>query len=237
VCARANANVACVYVLLVFAIIMSRRDLDNGKYRTLRQFTEEVMRLFGNCEAYNGPDSEFTAEAIRQRKAFQKQLSLLQESLKGGDQNNSTSVSKRRRGELQESKAGVSARNTGSAGMSRGRSRGGMRSSLKEESSEEEEREEEREEEEEEYSSDDSGSSRGGRDRRRRAPRSAAKRARLVPSDGEQYPTSVSETMEELYSNLVAEDSEGIFAEPVTDDVAPGYSQEISRPTDLQKIR
>ncbi len=45
------------------------------------------------------------------------------------------------------------------------------------------------------------------------------------------------EVLASLFEAVVAEDSEGIFAEPVTDDVAPGYSQEISRPTDLQKIR
>jgi hypothetical protein len=39
------------------------------------------------------------------------------------------------------------------------------------------------------------------------------------------------------FNIIVAEDSWELFAQPVTDEIAPGYSKEITRPTDLNKIR
>ena len=213
----------------VFVVLCFRRDLASGKYRTLRQFSDEVMRLFSNCETYNGPDSEFTAEAIRQRKAFQKHLSQLQQEL-----SQTSAATKRRRVEPaqeQQSDSDSSSRDNDSAPPKRLSRSSGNRRSLKESRSEEDE-----EEDAEGSSSDESGRGRRGRPPRQ-GQRDATKRSRRGSSDGEQRSGDVHGIMEELYSNLVAEDSEGIFAEPVTDDVAPGYSQEISRPTDLKKIR
>jgi hypothetical protein len=40
-----------------------------------------------------------------------------------------------------------------------------------------------------------------------------------------------------LYNRLVEEDPMEIFALPVTDEIAPGYSTVVSRPTDLSRIK
>lgn len=51
-----------------------RENLNIRKYRSIKQFSEEVNRMFTNCELYNADDSEYHIEAVRQRLAFQKYL-------------------------------------------------------------------------------------------------------------------------------------------------------------------
>ena len=57
---------------------MYRTNLEAQKYRTLNQFKEDILRMFSNCEKYNGKSSEYGKESERLRVLFLNKINELE---------------------------------------------------------------------------------------------------------------------------------------------------------------
>jgi hypothetical protein len=59
--------------MLMYFLFFHRKNLESKKYRTVSQYKEEMLRMFSNCEKFNGAgDSEILTENSRLRDIFKQ---------------------------------------------------------------------------------------------------------------------------------------------------------------------
>ena len=204
-------------IIFPMSLQKMRENMDKKMYPSLDSFEKDVLRIFRNCRSFNGESSVFTKYAMKLNKLWKSRRDILMDRLRNPALPPPPSMNSMMAADVSSNTASSSVKT---------KKQKKMRSV----------NDDEDDDEEAEFTGDIP-----------LAPNQATRfpyiiasaKIKAITADSEKgWKKEASRALMDLaWQHLRDLDREGIFANPVTDLVAPGYSKFISTPMDMSTIK